>query len=129
MLFGAVAHSLAGLAVNVSSLPLEIKMILSIAILIALLGFGYSYGYASGRAFIASLELLDGRWLISTGNHRTYRAYLVSGHAHPLMVILNFRLLNGARHSLILLADTAHSNDLRRLRVWLNTQYIGDLPE
>ncbi len=50
-----------------------------------------------------------------------HHGHLASGYAHPLIVILNFRLENGRRRSLTLLPDTVAGDELRRLRSWLLT--------
>lgn len=119
---GGIGHLLAGIAVAVCSLPLWIKTGLIVGIALALIRFGWQYGYLHGPGFLVRIELLDGRWLLETGDGTRYHAGLIDGYAHPGIVILNFRLENGERRSLALLPDTAEPNALRRLRVWLRTR-------
>ena len=123
---GGGAHVLAGIAVVVSSLPLGIKAGWIAGIALALVRFGWQYGYRRGRGFIARLELLDGRWRLETGDGMLHRAGFTGGYAHPLIVILNFRLESGGRRSLTLLPDAADPDALRRLRVWLRTRRDED---
>lgn len=126
---GGVAHVLAGIAVVVSSLPLWIKMGLLAGIVLALVWFGWQYGYRRGSGFIARLELLDGVWLLETGDGTHHRAGLTGGYSHPGIVILNFRLAAGGRRSLTLLPDAVEPEALRRLRVWLRTRRDEDEPD
>ena len=126
---GGGAHILASVAVVVSSLPLGIKAGLIAGIALALFRFGQQYGYRWGRGFIARIDLLDGGWLLETGDGTLHRAALTGGYAHPGIVILNFRLENGRRRSLALLPDAADAEALRRLRVWLRTRQGEDEPD
>jgi len=120
------AHVLAGVAVVVSSLPLWIKAAWIAGITLALIRFGWQYGYRRGRSFIARIERLDGVWRLEMGDGALHRARLTGGYAHPLVVILNFRLESGRRRSLALLPDAADAQALRRLRVWLRTRRDED---
>ncbi len=129
LLGGAVCHVLAGGAVIVSSVPWWVQAGLIVGIVVSLVWLGYCYGYPQGRRFIACIELLDGRWRLKTGDGATHHARLIGGYAHPLIVILNFRLENGRRRSLTLLPDSADPDDLRRMRVWLRTQQSDDESE
>lgn len=123
---GGIAHVLAGVAVVVSSLPLWIKAGWIAGIALALFRFEWQYGYRRARGFIARLELLDGVWLLETGDGTLHRAGLCGSYAHPGIVILNFRLESGERRSLALLPDAADAEALRQLRVWLRTRREED---
>ncbi|HAS51772.1 MAG TPA: hypothetical protein DCS21_08555 [Gammaproteobacteria bacterium] len=92
--------------------------------MLSLVWFGYGYGAVKGRRFIARIEWLDGRWRLETGDGGVHHGQVTGGYAHPLIVIVNFRLDDGRSRSLTLLPDAADSDDLRRLRVWLRTQSI-----
>jgi hypothetical protein len=122
LLGGGVGHLLAGVAVVVSNIPWWVKTGLITGIILSLVWFGYGYGYRCGRKFIARVELLDERWRWVTGDGGQHRGQLISGYAHPLMVILNFQLESGQRWSLTLLPDSANADELRRIRVWLRTR-------
>lgn len=124
---GSGSHGLAGFAVLVAGLPLWLKIGWIIGIGLALAGFIRRYGDRDGRGFIAHIELLDGRWRLTTGNGGRYRGQLTGGYAHPQCLILNFRLDNGRSRALMLLPDAADPDALRQLRVWLRTQ--RDEPE
>ena len=126
LISGGIGHLLAGLAVAVCSLPLWIKTGLIVGIALALIRFGWQYGYPHGRGFLVRIELLDGRWLLETGDGIRYHAGLIDGYAHPGIVILNFRLESGEQRSLVLLPDAAEREALRRLRVWLRTRRDED---
>ena len=126
LLAGGVSHGLAGAAVLVSALRWEVKAGVIAGIVLSLLWFGYSYGYPAGRRFIASLEWIDGRWRLETGAGAVHHGQVIGGYAHPLIVIVNFRLADGTRRSLTLLADAADSDALRRLRIWLRTRRFDD---
>jgi len=129
LISGSAVHVLSGIAAIVSSLPWWVKAGFIAGIVLSQAWFGYCYGYPQGRRFIACIELLDGRWRLKTGDGATHHARLIGGYAHPLIVILNFRLENDRRRSLTLLPDSADPDDLRRLRVWLRTQRSDDEPE
>lgn len=120
---GGVGHLLAGVAVIVSNILWWVKAGLIAGIAVSLVWLVYCYGYPRGRRFIARLEWLDERWQLATGDGRRYSGQLISGYAHPLIVIVNFRLENGQRRSLTLLPDSADADELRRMRVWLRTQF------
>lgn len=126
---GGGAHVLSGIAVVMCSLPLWVKAGLIAGIVLALVRFGWRYAYPGGKGFTARIELLGGRWRLETGAGATHRASLIGGYAHPLIVILNFRLENGRRRSLALLPDAADAEALRRLRVWLRTRRDADEPD
>ena len=126
LLGGGGVHVLAGFAIVVSSAPIWIKAGLVAGVSLALIRFGWRYGYRGGSGFIARIELLDGVWLLETGDGTRHRARLTGGYAHPLIVILNFRLESGGRRSLALLPDAADAEALRRLRVWLRTRRDED---
>jgi len=119
---GGIGHLLAGAAVVVSSVPLWVKAGFVAGIVLSLAWVGYRYGYRYGHGFVALVELFEGRWRLETGRGATCRAELISGYAHPVIVILDFRLESGRRRSLTLLPDSADPDALRRLRVWLRTQ-------
>lgn len=123
LLSGGVGHFLAGIAVIVSSIPWWVQVGFFAAIVLSLVQFGYGYGYSHGCRFIRRIEWLDERWQLVTGDGGQHRGRLMSGYAHPLIVILNFRLENGHRRSLTLLPDSADADELRRMRVWLRTQF------
>lgn len=123
------AHVLAGVAVVASSLPLWVKAGFIAGITLALARFVWQYGYRRGRGFIARIERLDGVWRLETGDGNAHRARLTGGYAHPVIVILNFRLESSGRRSLALLPDAADAEALRRLRVWLRTRQGEDEPD
>ena len=106
----------------VANLPWWIQAGFIAGIAVSMVGFGYRHGYRHGRAFIARLELLDGRWRLETGAGVACRGQLTGGYAHPRLVILNFRLESGDRRSVTLLSDSADGETLRRLRAWLRTR-------
>jgi hypothetical protein len=129
LVIGGGVHILAGVAVVVCSLPLWIKVGLMAGIALVLIRFGWQYGYRRGDGFIGRIERLDGVWRLETGGGSVHRARLTGGYAHPLIVILNFRLESGGRRSLALLPDAADAEALRRLRVWLRTRQGEDEPD
>ena len=126
---GGIGHLLAGVAVIISTAPLWIKAGLAIGIALALVRFGWRYGNRHSPAFVARIELLDGRWRLETGDGMRHCAWLTGGYAHPGVVILNFRLEGGKPQSLTLLPDAADAEGLRRLRVWMRTQTRVDEPD
>jgi len=119
---GGSGHVLAGVAVVVADIPLWLKIGWIIAIGLALAGFLQRYGDRERRGFIACIELLDGRWRLTTGDGQVQRGRLTGGYAHPQCLILNFRLEGGQSRALTLLPDAADPDALRQLRVWLRTQ-------
>jgi len=116
---GAILHLSAGVAVVLSSVPTGIKAGFIAALGLSLARLEFRYGMAQSRGFIARIELLDGRWRLETGDGGVQSARLIGGYAHPLLVILNFRLERGSRRSLALLPDSADAQSLRRLRALL----------
>jgi len=126
LVIGGGVHILAGVAVGICSLPLGIKAGLMAGIVLTLVRFGQQYGYRRGRSFITRIERLEGVWRLETGDGSVHRARLTGGYAHPLVVILNFRLESAGRRSLALLPDAADAEALRRLRVWLRTRRDED---
>ena len=123
---GGSAHVLAGIAVATCSLSLWIKVGLIAGIALALVRFGQQYGYQQGRSFITRIERLTGGWRLETGDGMVHRARLTGGYAHPLIVILNFRLESTGQWSLALWPDSADPDALRQLRVWLRIQQGRD---
>lgn len=105
----------------VSGVPWWVQVLFVVGIALSLVGFGYRHGYRQGRGFIARIELLDERWRLVTGDGASHPARLIGGYAHPLLIILNFRLESGGRRSVTLFPDAADPDALRRLRVWLRT--------
>lgn len=126
LVIGGAAHGLATLAVVIASLPLWVKTGFIAGIAGSLLHLISRYGKRHGRGFIRRLELLDGRWHLETGDGTRHHAHFDGGYAHPQLVIVNFRLENGQRRHLTLLADAADADALRALRVWLRTQREAD---
>ena len=118
---GIGAHLLSGGAVVVADLPWWVQAGFVAGIALSLLGFGYRHGSRRGRGFIARIEPRDGRWRLKTGAGAEYWARLTDGYAHPLLVVLNFRLESGGRRSVTLVPDAVDGEALRRLRVWLRT--------
>lgn len=119
---GGFVHGLAGVAAIVASVPWWVQTGFIAGITLSLVWLGYRHGYRHGRGFVARIELLDGRWWLETGDGAIYRGQLTDGYAHPLLVILNFRLEVGQRRSVILSPDAVDREVLRRVRVWLRTQ-------
>lgn len=119
---GSSLHLLSGIAVAACNLPLGIKAMFLVGIALVLVQFGRQYACSGRKSFISHVELLDGRWRLTTGDGATHRASLIGGYAHPNIIILNFRLENRRRWSLALLPDSADPDALRRLRVWLRTR-------
>ncbi|MCP5197613.1 MAG: hypothetical protein H6974_12655 [Gammaproteobacteria bacterium] len=126
LLGGAVGHGLAAVAVIVSSTPWWVQAGCIAGIALSLVWFGYRHGYPHGCGFIARAERLDERWRLTTGDGAAYWAWLIDGQAHPLVVILNFRLEDGKHRVLTLLPDSADVGVLRRVRVWLRTHRPDD---
>lgn len=122
LLGGGASHVLASAAVIVSSIPWWIKAGFIVGIALSLAWFGYCHGYPRGRRFIVRVELLNGRWRLESGDSVEHWARLTDGYAHPLVIILNFRLEEGRPQSLVLLPDSADADALRRMRVWLRTR-------
>lgn len=125
---GGLGHGLAGITIVISATPLWVKAGLIISVVLSLVRFGVQYGYPRGHGFVARLERLDGRWRIETGDGQIKHARLISGYAHPNLVILNFRLQNNKQRSLTLLPDATDAHALRQLRVLLRTQTAMDEP-
>jgi len=126
LLGGGAGHILAIVAVVVSSIPWWAKVAFIAGAAFSLARFGYRYGASRGRGFIARVEKMDERWRLESGDGVVHWARLTSGYAHPLIIILNFRLESGRQRSLTLLPDSADSDVLRRMRVWLRTQSDQD---
>lgn len=126
---GLLVHGLAGAAVVVASLPWWVQAAFIAGIALSLIGFGYHHGARRSRGFIARIELLDGRWRLETGDGAEYWGRLTGGYAHPLAVILNFRLKSGGRRSVTLLPDAADPDALRRVRVWLRTSRDAEVSD
>jgi len=84
---GGSGHVLAGVAVVVADIPLWLKIGWIIAIGLALAGFLQRYGDRERRGFIACIELLDGRWRLTTGDGQVQRGRLTGGYAHPQCLV------------------------------------------
>ncbi len=62
----------------------------------------------------------DGTWQLRLTDGTTRQASLLpDSYLHPELLVLNFRLGNGRRDSVVLLRDSADSTRLRQLRVAL----------
>ncbi|MCP5418931.1 MAG: hypothetical protein H6970_00365 [Gammaproteobacteria bacterium] len=103
------------------TIPLTLK-----GLLLALILVSWRYhrgGVAQGsRRFIRTLDLQsDGSWSLGDGVGLKRTAWLTGCYVHPSIVLLNFSLTRWTRRSVILLADSADPESIRRLRVRLRT--------
>ena len=74
----------------------------------------------SRRAVVALNRYVDASWQLGMTDGATLQASLLpDSYLHPELLVLNFRLVNGKRRSVILVRDSADSTSLRRLRAAL----------
>ena len=111
----------AGLVVIV--LPVS-PWIISIALIVLLLSgtatFRVRVNLCSRRAVVALNRYADGTWQLRLADGTLHQARLLpDSYLHPELQVLNFRLDNGMRRSVVLMRDSADPASLRRLRVGL----------
>lgn len=75
----------------------------------------------SRHAIVGLNRHADGTWLLHLADGATHQASLLpDSYLHPGLLVLNFRLGNDRRRSVVLARDSADSTSLRRLRVALS---------
>jgi len=120
-------HLLALGSLFVMSLPWGVK--LSLGVLISgSIWLNYNrYNNAQSRHFITrTYRTADGQWIIRHADGREYAADLIGSYVHPQLVILNFGLGRWSRRSVAVLPDSAPCEQIRRLRVCLQTERDDD---
>ena len=116
--------SLASLIV-VISLPLNLftKLIGFLIILIWLVVVLREHCWHQDRAIITAILRTDDTWLVFFNGKESVKAELLSGClVQPWLTVLQFRLPDRRRKSLILLQDNVDKDIFRRLRVRLKNQ-------
>ncbi len=113
---------LAGLLV-LPWLPLAryLQLALALLILFGLVDAWRTHVLRSAPRAIRAAELdPEGAWTLWLANGRVLAARLLpSSFVHPQLLVLNFRIGRLARRHLVLAADAADADRLRRLRVRL----------
>ena len=113
-------HCLSWVGLIFSSLSLAIRLPLSALIGISLLLNYARYGNSRSRWFIDRIDCsADGQWTLRTTAGTIKTVSLSSSYVHPYIVILSFASGKFSRYPLVLLPDSADSNTVRRLRVYL----------
>jgi len=119
LVFLVVAHVAAILAA-IAGLPVIPAAILSAALALSLLGQLQVARLARPGSVRALHVAADGQVQIRDPNGG-WHGVVLAGHAFATawLVILPLDAPSGGRHTVVLLADSAAGDDLRRLRVWL----------
>ena len=114
-------HLLALVSVAVCDLPWWVTVPLGLAVLVSLAISIACHGLRS-RWFIEEIvRTVDGEWRLHTADGQERSARLLASYVHPHIKILKFSLGQFVRRSIILLADSADPEEIRRLRVCLMT--------
>ncbi len=116
--------SLAAMIV-ITCLPLNlwIKLIACLITLIWLAVVLREHCWYLGRAITTAILRTDDSWLVSFGGQELVKAELLAGClVQPWLTVLQFRIPDRRRRSLILLQDNVDKDTFRRLRVRLKNQ-------
>jgi toxin CptA len=121
---------LAGLAV-LPWLPLAwyLQLALALVIVLGFVGAWRTHVLRGSPRAIRAAELdPEGAWTLRLADGRALAARLLpSSFVHPKLVVLNFRTGRLARRHLVLAADAADADALRRLRVRLRMGVVTRL--
>jgi toxin CptA len=114
-------HGLGLAALLLTPLGLGVRIAAGVMIVV---GFGLAWRCHVERRGRRGIRMAvwtnEGGWQVTDGTGRDQVATLMPDfHALPAVVILNLRLAEGGRRSLVLPADTVEADTLRRLRVRL----------
>ncbi len=125
----AILHGSALLLLPLLPLPPGSGFILAGLVLFSLIHSWYRYLSPSGGLAVAAVEWGgDEDWTLFDRQGRVITAALYgSSFVHPWLIVLNFRIPGGKRCSLCLTADRVDREQLRRLRMRLNS-LRGDYP-
>ena len=100
-----------------------IRLLLGTGIVISVLGNYACYGRPQSPWFIEQLQCSsDGEWSLRTAAGVIRSARLQSSYIHPHALILRFAISRFAVRSVVILPDSAATDAIRRLRVYLLTR-------
>lgn len=121
--FGSiVCHVLALASITVSALPVPITALSAVLIIGSWVWISLRYGSSRSPWFVRKLRRTeDGQWLLGMGDGSEQAARLVSSYVHPSLTVLHFATGRLACRSVVVLADSADPEAIRRLRVHLVT--------
>ncbi len=110
-------------ALVVFFLPVSLRMMcgaLLALLLSCVLTYKHRVSLRSRNAIVGLNRHTDGTWQLHLTDGTTHQASMSpDSYLHPELLVLNFRLGNGKRRSVVLVRDSADSTSLRRLRVAL----------
>ena len=111
----------AGLVVVVLPVsPWVISLALTVLSLSGAATFRLRVNLRGRRAVVALNRHADGTWQLRLADGALHQAHLLpDSYLHPELQVLNFRLDNGKRRSVVLMRDSADAISLRRLRAGL----------
>ena len=100
--------------------PWVVGAALSVLLLSNVANYRTRVSLRSRRAVVMLNRHTDGTWqLCQTSGVSCQARLLPDSYLHPELLVLNFRLDNGKRRSVVLMRDSADATCLRRLRVEL----------
>jgi toxin CptA len=118
----AGSHLLALISLGTIAVPLVVKSLL--AVLIPCSWHRNQTRFAkrdSGRFVQRLVYQSDSGWTLGGGDGVQQRARLIGSYVHPHLILLNFARVRWTRRSVVILADSADAESIRRLRVFLRT--------
>jgi len=117
-----LSHLLAAVSLVFVDLPLWSRLTLGL-LMAASLAFNYGrYGNSQSPWFIEQVTCsVVGQWRLHRANGLQQEAHLQGHYLHPQLVILNFALGRFRRRSVVVLPDSSDPEEIRRLRVRLQT--------
>lgn len=116
------AHGAAAILLFTVPLPAVVQLVLLAAIAISLRASLRTHALRTApQACVRVAVQRDGRTTLELRSGETLTGQvLADSRVNPLLTVINLRRDdNGRRASLVLLPDSAHTDDLRALRVWL----------
>jgi toxin CptA len=114
--YAAAALTVIGLPIS----PWVTSTVLCILSISGLLTYQTRVRLRSRRAVVALNRCADASWQLRSADGTAHQARLLpDSYLHPELLVLNFRLGNGKRRSVVLVRDSADKTTLRRLRVAL----------
>ena len=123
LIIGVVlSHLLAAVSLVFVDLPLWSRITLGLLMAASFAFNAIRYGNPQSPGFIEQVTgSAGGQWRLRSAGGRQQEARLQGHYLHPKLVILNFALGRFRRRSIVLLPDSSDPEEIRRLRVRLQT--------
>jgi len=123
----ALSHLLAAVSLVFVDLPLWSRITLGLLIAASFAFNVIRYGNPQSPWFVEQVTCsAGGQWRLRRAGGLQQEVRLQGHYWHPQLIILNFALGRFRRRSVVVLPDSSDSEEIRRLRVQLQTMREGD---